>query len=399
MVIEEKILHGVCLTAHPTGCKQYTEDEIAFVEDACKGLKGDRYTPFEKKPLKVLVLGCSTGYGLSTRIVQAFANGSDTLGVSYERSPKANKSATPGWYNIQVFEQEAKKRGLYAKTLNGDAFSFEMKEQVANLIKTEMGGHVDLVVYSLASPVRLDPTDGKVYKSVLKPIGEEYSNLTLNVSTGMLEKVTIAPATEEQVEATVKVMGGEDWALWIDYLLKENCLAHGAKTVAYSYIGPQVTVPIYRHGTIGQAKAHLEHTIPQLNEKLAAIDGKAFVSVNKALITRASAVIPVVPLYTAILYRVMKEKGLHEDCIDQMYRLYHDKFANETVESDGLIHMDDFEMREDVQQEIEDIWTRLKEGELFTEGNLEEFKTYYSHLHGFGYPQVDYTQDVNPLEV
>ncbi len=397
MIVKEKIIKNVCLTAHPTGCREYVENEISFVKSAMQGEKGEIYKPITEKYKNVLVLGCSTGYGLSSRIVNAFAMKSNTIGVSYERAPSETKCATPGWYNNEVFDQLAKEENLYSKTINGDAFSFEIKAEVVNTIKKDLG-KIDLVVYSVASPMRIDPVTKEVYKSVLKTTEADYANFNVNLKTEMVEKVNLTTATEDQINDTIKVMGSEDWKLWIEYLVKNNCLSENCKTIAYSYIGPKITYPIYREGTIGKAKEDLEKGVPVINEMLNSLNGKAFVSVNKALVTRASAVIPIVPLYIALLYDVMKRKNVHENCIEQIYRLFSDKLPNSKMDEEGRIRLDDFEMRDDIQNEIEELWKTLKEGEKLEIGDLKTFKTDYSHLHGFGYKNIDYSKDVDLLK-
>jgi len=394
MVVKEKIIKNVCLSAHPLGCREYVQNEINFVKAAKKGEKGDLYKSLEDEEKNVLVLGCSTGYGLSSRIVSAFAKKCNTIGVSYERAPSEKKCATPGWYNNKIFDELATKENVYTKTLNGDAFSFEMKEEVVNTIKKDLG-KIDLVIYSVASPMRIDPVSKESYKSVLKTIESEYSNFNVDLKTGLINEVSLEKATEKQIHDTIKVMGSEDWKLWIDYLLDNDCLNENCTTIAYSYIGPKLTYPIYREGTIGQAKKDLEKGVSLIDEKLKGINGKSYVSVNKALVTRASAVIPIVPLYIALLYDVMKKKGVHENCIEQIYRLFSDKLPSNSLDEEGRIRLDDFEMREDVQNEVEELWKTLKEGEVLSIGDLESFKTDYSHLHGFGYKNIDYSKDVN----
>jgi len=394
MVVKEKIIKNVCLSAHPLGCREYVQNEINFVKAAKKGEKGDLYKSLEDEEKNVLVLGCSTGYGLSSRIVSAFAKKCNTIGVSYERAPSEKKCATPGWYNNKIFDELATKENVYTKTLNGDAFSFEMKEEVVNTIKKDLG-KIDLVIYSVASPMRIDPVSKESYKSVLKTIESEYSNFNVDLKTGLINEVSLEKATEKQIHDTIKVMGSEDWKLWIDYLLDNDCLNENCTTIAYSYIGPKLTYPIYREGTIGQAKKDLEKGVSLIDEKLKGINGKSYVSVNKALVTRASAVIPIVPLYIALLYDVMKKKGVHENCIEQIYRLFSDKLPSNSLDEEGRIRLDDFEMREDVQNEVEELWKTLKEGEVLSIGDLESFKTDYSHLHGFGYKNIDYSKDVD----
>lgn len=400
MIITKKVLRNVTLTAHPLGCRQYVQDQIDWVKKHTKQTDNTRYrvvTP-ETFPKRVLVLGGSTGYGLSSRIVSAFAGGADTLNVSFERAPSATKTATPGWYNTMAFEKQAKEAGLEAESVFGDAFSNETKEKTAQKIRETLK-QVDLVIYSLASPLRTDPATGVTYRSVLKPIGEAFTALSVDMDSPVVKQATIEPAEDGQAEETAKVMGGEDWSLWINFLLKENLLAPNAMTVAYSYIGPKITYPVYREGTIGLAKEHLEGSAKEITKSLQQINGKAFVSVNKALVTRASAVIPVVPLYMALLYQVMKENDLHEGCTEQIYRLFTDRlYANEAVPTDneGRIRLDDWEMKENIQAEVEKRWKLQSEGEPLQKGDLEGVLKEYDQLHGFGFPNIDYSLDVDP---
>lgn len=399
MQIRKKILHNVSLTAHPQGCAKYVYDEIEWVRSAIAGHQ-EKYKPLDvdKAPKRVLILGGSTGYGLATRIVAAFAGKAATLNVSFEREPAEKKTATPGWYDTVVFEREAQKTGLFAQSLNADAFSNATKQSVIKIIKEQLGT-VDLVVYSLASPVRTDPRTYEVYRSVLKPIGEPFTALSVDTSTGMIEEATFEPAEPQQIEQTIKVMGGEDWKLWIEALQQGGCLAENARTIAYSYIGPQITYPIYREGTIGKAKEDLERTAKEITTESGI---EAYISVNKALVTRASAVIPVVPLYISLLYQVMEEKGVHESCIEQMYRLFATRLCTGKeipVDPEGRIRMDDWEMSQDVQQEVIRRWGLQKIGEKLIGGDLETFNRDYDHIHGFGYSGIDYDRDVSPLEI
>jgi enoyl-[acyl-carrier protein] reductase/trans-2-enoyl-CoA reductase (NAD+) len=392
MIIKQKIMRNVSLTAHPKGCASYVHEQFAYL-DSQKG----QYTgkPYAKR---VLVIGGSTGYGLASRMSAAVLGNADTINISFEREPSERKVATPGWYNTKAFEQEAHRRGLYAESLFGDAFSHEMKARTVRLIQEHMK-QVDLVVYSLASPIRIDPDTGDTYTSVLKPIGKTYKALSVDAFSGIVEEAEIAPAEKQQIAETVKVMGGEDWNLWMTELLNQGVLAEGVKTVAYSYIGPEITFPVYREGTIGKAKEHLENTAQELSEKLKIVGGSAYVSVNKALVTRASAVIPVVPLYIALLYDVMKDKGLHEECTEQIFRLFTDRlYTGEAVPTDdqGRIRLDDWEMREDVQEEVLRRWNLQQPGVPMIAGDLEGFRTAYDHIHGFGYPDIDYDADVDP---
>ena len=393
MVITKKVLRNVSLSAHPQGCRRSVEEQIAWVRNT----KDAKYKkPTTLMPKRVLVVGGSTGYGLSSRIVAAFGGGADTINVSFEREPSEKKTATPGWYNTRVFEEHAHNAGLKALSVFGDAFSTEIKEATANLIKEELG-QVDLIVYSLASPLRIDPTSGVTYRSVLRPIGEPFTALSVNLDDPTITKETIEPASGEQVAETVKVMGGEDWKLWIEYLKNKDLLADGATTVAYSYIGPELTYPVYREGTIGKAKEDLEHTARVLSSTL-----NAYVSVNKALVTRASAVIPVVPLYMALLYDVMSKRGVHEQCTEQIWRLFTDRlYTGKEVPTDreGRIRIDDWEMDPEIQAEVTRRWNLQEEGKSLVLGNLSLVQEEYDHIHGFGYDGIDYEADIDPREV
>jgi enoyl-[acyl-carrier protein] reductase/trans-2-enoyl-CoA reductase (NAD+) len=403
MVITQKILRNVSLTAHPAGCRRAVEDQVAWVKAHADTSASSAYPPTGglSMPKRVLVLGGSTGYGLSSRIVAAFGGGADTISVSFEREPSETKTATAGWYNAKAFDACAQREGLKAFSLFADAFLDETKERVADLIEEEFG-HVDLIVYSLASPLRIDRESGVTYRSVLKPIGEPFTALTVGLESDIVGEATIEPAEGDQAEETVKVMGGEDWILWIEYLKARGLLANGCKTVAYSYIGPELTYPVYREGTIGKAKEHLEASAKTLDDMLAPIGGRAFVSVNKALVTRASAVIPIVPLYMALLYRVMKEQGIHEQCTEQIYRLFTTiLYSGKEIptDSEGRLRIDDWEMRSDIQREVERRWRLQRAGEPIKEGDLEGVRSEYDQIHGFGFPDIDYTMDVDPREV
>jgi Uncharacterized paraquat-inducible protein B len=388
MVITPKIRGFICTTAHPDGCVAHVKEQIAYVQSK---------PALENAPKRVLVVGASTGYGLASRIVAAFGGKASTIGVFFEKEPDAKKTASAGWYNSAAFEEEARKAGLYAKSFNGDAFSNEMKQKVVEAIKNDLG-QVDLVVYSLASPRRTDPVTGDVYKSVLKPTGKTFTNKNINTDKKIIETVTIEPATEEEITHTVKVMGGEDWQLWIDALSEAGVLASNFRTVAYSYIGPELTWAIYTDGTIGRAKAHLEETAKAMNARHGA--GTAVVSVNKALVTQASSAIPVVPLYISILYKVMKEKGLHEGCIEQMQRLFADHFCaagGPKLDDKGRIRIDDWEMRDDVQAEVEKIWPQITTETIDTLSDFAGYQQEFYRLFGFGLQGVDYNADVDPV--
>lgn len=403
VVVQRKVIRNIALTAHPVGCARYTRDAIARTRALAAGTASDtRYKQVAPAsfPKRVLVIGGSTGYGLSSRIVAAFAGGADTINISFERMPSETKTATPGWYSSHVFEKEARAAGLKAVSIYGDAFSDEIKTQTVQAIKnTFTGGQVDLVIYSIASPVRTDPKTGTVYQSVLKTLGEPYTSLSLDIPTRKITSVTVPVATEEQAADTVKVMGGEDWMLWMERLKAEGVLASGVRTVAYSYIGPEKTFPIYRNGSIGKAKEHLENTVGVLDPLLADLKGKSYISVNKALVTRASFVIPVVPLYMALLYKVMKERNLHEGCLEQAYRLFTERlYGPEGIQTDekGRIRLDDWEMKPEIQKAVDEAWTLQVEGEEVVAGDVEACIQEYDSLHGFGYDDIDYNEPVDP---
>lgn len=388
MIIEPRMRGFICLTAHPKGCEQNVKNQIAYVKS--KGtIDGAK---------RVLVIGASTGFGLASRITSAFGCHASTIGVFFEKPASEGKTASPGWYNSAAFEQEASKEGLYAKSINGDAFSSEIKQQTIDLIKADLG-QVDLVIYSLASPVRLHPVTGVLHRSVLKPIGATFSNKTVDFHTGNVSQVTIEPANQDDIDNTVVVMGGEDWSMWIDEMKKANVLAEGAMTVAYSYIGPEVTEAVYRKGTIGRAKDHLEATAFEITDNLKDIKGRAYVSVNKALVTQASSAIPVIPLYISLLYKIMKEKGIHEGCIEQMQRLYSERLYSAAIPLDekGRIRIDDWEMRDDVQSKVSELWSQSNTETLVQIGDLAGYKQDFLNLFGFGFEGVDYLADTNEL--
>jgi enoyl-[acyl-carrier protein] reductase/trans-2-enoyl-CoA reductase (NAD+) len=389
MIIQPKVRGFICVTAHPEGCAQHVGQQIEYVRS-----KG----PLTGMPKKVLVLGSSTGYGLSSRIVPAFAGGAATLGVFFERPSDGGKPASAGWYNSCAFEEAAHAQGLYAKSLNGDAFSEEIKARTIALIKEDLG-QVDLVIYSLASPRRTHPKTGVTLSSVLKPIGAPFTASTVDTQKGTVTDITIEPATEQEIADTVAVMGGEDWEMWMDALAAANVLAPGAKTVAYSYIGPDLTWAIYRNGTIGRAKEDLEATSKRLSEKLSAQGGAAYVSVNKALVTQASSAIPVVPLYISLLYKVMKARGLQEGCIEQIERLFSSHLyngASPRVDDHGRIRIDDWEMLPEVQAEVAALWPTVTTENLPLISDIAGYREEFLRLFGFGLPGVDYAADTNP---
>ena len=388
MIVAPKIRGFICTTAHPTGCAKHIADQIAVV----KG-RG----PIANGPKKVLVIGSSTGYGLSSRIAAAFGSNAATIGVFFEKPAEADRCGTTGWYNSAAFENEAKAAGLYARSFNGDAFSDAMKTEVIEAIKKDLG-QVDCIIYSLASPRRTHPKTGEVFKSVLKPIGSaSYTNKNLNTGTGVVNEVTIEPANDDEIAQTVAVMGGEDWEMWIDALLAAGVVAEGTQTVAYSYIGPEVTWPIYKNGTIGRAKEDLERVQRVLDTKLAAIKGKAWVSVNKALVTQASSAIPVVPLYISLLYKVMKAEGTHEDCMEQMDRLFRERLYNVNPQPDeaGRIRVDDWEMAPAVQALVGKRWAEVNTENFAELGDFEGYQSSFLRLFGFGLEGVDYNAEVD----
>ena len=389
MIIEPKIRGFICTTAHPKGCEQNVLEQINYVKAQGK-FPG---------PKNVLVIGASTGYGLASRIAAAFGTQANTIGVFFERPADQRRPASAGWYNTAAFEKFAHAAHLYAKSVNGDAFSNDIKQQTAELIRQDLG-KIDLIIYSLASPRRIHPDTGEIFSSTLKPVGQEFTSKTVDPFSGEVKEVTLPPASEVEVANTVAVMGGDDWERWIDFLAQENLLAEGVKTVAYSYIGPALTHAIYKDGTIGQAKAHLQKTAKKLTHTLEKLHGEAVVSVNKALVTQASAAIPVVPLYISLLFKVMKAKGTHEDCIAQIVRLYQDHLYTQHPhprDAEGLIRIDDWEMDPAVQNAIFEIWEKVNSVNVETLTDIESYRDEFRRLFGFGLEGVDYTVDVDPV--
>ncbi len=386
MIIKQKKRGFICTTAHPIGCKKNIENQINFVKD----------NGVYEGPQNVLVIGCSTGYGLASRISLAFGAGAKTLGVSFEKEPTEKKPASAGWYNNRAFDLACEEAGIYSKTVDADAFSSATKADIVNLIKEDLG-QIDMLVYSLASPKRsLD--DGSSYMSAIKPIGCDFSNKSVNLATNEIIDASFEPASEDEIANTVKVMGGEDWELWVDLLKSEGLLANGFKTMAYSYLGPEVTHPIYMNGTIGQAKKHLKETSDKLSQELASIDGSSFIAINKAVVTQASSAIPVVPLYISILFKVMKDKGLHEDCIMQMHRMFKTYYDGSVIIDDqGYVRMDDWEMRNDVQEAVSQAWTTITTESLANDTDIASFHTDFDNLFGFNVPGIDYDEDVSTV--
>lgn len=381
MIVKPKVKGFICTTAHPKGCEAAVKEQIEYVKSQ----------PKSKGPKKVLVIGSSMGYGLASRIAVTYSCDADTIGIIFDKQGKEKRTATAGWYNTAAFEKFATADGYYAKTLNGDAFSDEIKQETIELIKKDWG-KVDMIIYSVAAPRRNAP-DGVTYRSVLKTIGKEYTNQTIDLLTNEISEVTIPVATAEEVEATVKVMGGEDWKLWMHALKDAGVLADNAVTVAYSYIGPELTHPIYYDGSIGQAKQHLYQSADEITKEISGV--KAYVSVNKAVVTQSSAAIPIVPLYMSLLLKVMKEKNLHEDCIEQMYRMVHDRLCQEEVVTDeqGLIRMDDYEMRPEVQDEVMKLWKEVNKDNIQQLGDIDEYWKEFYQIFGFRIEGIDYEED------
>jgi enoyl-[acyl-carrier protein] reductase/trans-2-enoyl-CoA reductase (NAD+) len=383
MKVERRIRGAVCLSVHPHGCEEYVQEQIRFVTVK---------PPMTRGPRKALIIGASTGYGLATRIAASFGARAETVGVFFERPADGDRTASAGWYNSAFFEEEARTAGLRAWSLNGDAFSEPMKEETLALLKRTTGP-VDLVVYSLAAPRR------GAHTSALRPIGAPYTNKTVNFHNGLVYETTVPPATEEEIDGTVAVMGGEDWRLWIEALQRADLLAPGVMTVAYSYIGSPLMSAIYRKGTIGRAKEHLEATAHSLTAFLAPVGGKALVAVNKAVVTLASAAIPFVPLYIALLYRVMKDRGTHEGCIEQMDRLLRERMYVEgpiPVDEAGRIRLDERELEPEVQQRVRELWAEVTTENISRLADFDGYRNELSRICGFDFPKVDYAADVDP---
>lgn len=389
MIIKPRIRGFICITAHPAGCKANVKKQIEYVTQQGEIASG---------PKKVLVIGASTGYGLAARISAAFGCGADTLGVFFERAGEENKTATAGWYNSAAFEEFAEEKGLYAKSINGDAYSDAVKQKTIEMIKQDLG-QVDLVVYSLAAPRRTHPTTGEVFNSTLKPIGKPLVTRGLNTDKETITDVSLEPASQEEIEGTVAVMGGEDWQMWIDALMEAGVLADGAKTTAFTYLGEQITHDIYWNGSIGEAKKDLDKRVLSIRDKLAAHgNGDARVSVLKAVVTQASSAIPVMPLYLSLLFKVMKEKGTHEGCIEQVYGLFKDSLysASPILDDTGRLRADYKELQPEVQDEVSALWPTVSDENLNQLTDFVGYKTEFMHLFGFGLDGVDYEADVNP---
>lgn len=392
MIIKPKYRGFICTTTHPTGCYKNVEEQIAVTRQ--QGVKKDG-------PKKVLVIGASSGYGLAARITAAFGYGAATLGVFFEKPATERKPGTAGWYNSWAFEQEAHKAGLYARSINGDAFSNEVREKAIEMIKADLG-EVDLVIYSLASPVRKLPDTGELKRSALKPIGEVYRSTAIDTNKDQIIEAEVEPATEEEIADTIQVMGGEDWELWMQALDQAGVLAKGVKTAAFSYIGTEITWPIYWHGALGKAKEDLDRAAAELNRQLSEkYGGTANVAVLKSVVTQASAAIPVMPLYIALVYKVMKDQGLHEGTIEQLNRLYRTQLYREDgqgmdLDEAGRLRLDDWELRDDVQEACKQLWAKVNNNNLFELTDYAGYKHDFLKLFGFERADVDYDADVSP---
>ncbi len=390
MIIKPRIRGFICTTAHPVGCAALIDEQIRYAKS-----RG----PLAGGPRNVLVLGGSGGYGLASRIVAGFGAGARTLCLSFEKEPAEDRTASAGWYNNRAFDRIASAAGLYARSLNADAFADATKAQVADIVRTDMG-KIDLLVYSLASPVRMDPDTGVLHRSVIKPVGRNVVSKTVSVDKGVVSEVDLAPATDDEIAATVKVMGGEDWERWIAHLQREGLLAAGFKTVSYTYIGTELTWPIYWEATLGKAKEDLDRAAGTIRQALAPLGGDARVAVLKAVVTQASSAIPVVPLYASILFSVMKEMSLHEDCIRQIDRLFRTRLygaASPPLDDVGRVRVDDWELRDDVQVEVKRRWAAIDTGNVMALSDLAGFRRDFLRIFGFEADGVDYDAEVSPL--
>ena len=388
MIIKPKIRGFICTTTHPVGCEANVREQIAYVKAQGKLKDG---------PKRVLVIGASTGYGLASRINAAFGSDAATIGVFFEKPGSEAKTGSAGWYNAAAFDKAAKEEGLYSKSVNGDAFSNECRDTVIKLIKEDLG-QIDLVVYSLASPVRKMPDSGELVRSALKPIGEPYQSTALDTNKDKLVSAVVEPANEQEIADTIKVMGGQDWELWINALVDAGALADNAKSVAYSYIGTELTWPIYWHGTLGKAKEDLDRAAQAIDTKLKAKGGSANVAVLKSVVTQASAAIPVMPLYISIVFKIMKEQGIHEGCIEQIQRLFATKMYNDqtpSTDDKNRLRLDDWELRDEVQKTCGEIWKQLNDDNIYQLTDYQSYKEEFLRLFGFGLKGVDYDADVS----
>ena len=389
MVIKPRVRGFLCLTAHPVGCEENVRRQIDYVK--AKGR-------VDHGPKKVLVIGASTGYGLASRITAAFGFGADTLGIFLEREGTEKKPATAGWYNSAAFHKSAESAGRYARSINGDAFSDEVKQQTIDIVNQDLG-QVDLVVYSLAAPRRQHPKSGEIYRSTLKPIGKPLTARSINTDKEVIQEITLEAATQEDIDNTVAVMGGEDWEMWIDALDEAGVLAEGSKTTAYTYLGEQLTRDIYWHGTIGAAKKDLDKRVIDIRERLATSGGDARVSVLRAVVTQASAAIPMMPLYLSLLFKVMKEDGSHEGCIEQIDRLFRERLYSDSPPTDdeGRLRVDELELGTETQEKVDALWSRVNDDNIDELTDFSGYKSEFLRLFGFGINGVDYDADVNPV--
>ncbi|WP_354624688.1 enoyl-ACP reductase FabV [Psychromonas sp. MME2] len=392
MIIKPKIRGFICTTTHPVGCEKNIQTQIEYTKQQGKIANG---------PKRVLVIGSSAGYGMSSRIAAAYGSDAATIGVFFEKPATDKKPGSAGWYNSAAFEKQAKADGLYAKSVNGDAFSHEVKAKVIELIKADLG-QIDAVIYSVAAPVRKLPDTGEIVRSSLKPIGETYVSTAIDTNKDCIIEASVEPATAEEVANTVTVMGGQDWELWLNALAEAGVLAEGVKTVAYSYIGTELTWPIYWDGALGQAKVDLDRAATAIQAQLASLQGEAYVAVQKSVVTQASSAIPVMPLYISMVFKIMKEKGLHEGCMEQIYRLFNTRLYREdshAAETDDMrrLRLDDWELRDDVQQACKDLWPQITTENLFELTDYKEYKEEFLQLFGFGVDGVDYDADVDTL--
>ena len=388
MIIKPRVRGFICVTTHPVGCEANVKNQIDYVK--AQG-------PIAGGPKRVLVLGASTGYGLAARISAAFGCGAQTLGVFFERPAEAAKAGTPGWYNSAAFHRAAEAGGLYAKSINGDAFSDEIKQKTIAAIKADLG-QVDQVIYSLAAPRRTHPKTGQVFNSTLKPIGHAVNLRGLDTDREVVKESVLEPATQAEIDATVAVMGGEDWQMWIDALHEAGVLAEGAKTTAFTYLGEKLTHDIYWNGSIGEAKKDLDHKVIGMREQLADLGGDARVSVLKAVVTQASSAIPIMPLYLSLLFKVMKEQGSHEGCIEQVYGLYKDSLYNSepVIDEEGRLRADYKELQPQVQDRVKQLWDQVTSENLYEMTDFVGYKQEFLRLFGFEIPGVDYEADVDP---
>ncbi|MBA5762551.1 trans-2-enoyl-CoA reductase family protein [Vibrio sp. 404] len=391
MIIKPRIRGFICTTTHPVGCEANVKEQIAYTK--AQG-------PIKNAPKRVLVIGSSSGYGLSSRIAAAFGGGASTIGVFFEKEGTEKKTGTAGFYNAAAFDKLAGEAGLYAKSLNGDAFSNEAKQKAIDLIKQDLG-QVDMVVYSLASPVRKMPESGELIRSALKPIGQTYTATAVDTNKDVIIEASVEPATEQEIQDTITVMGGEDWELWVNALAEAGVLADGCKTVAYSYIGTELTWPIYWDGALGKAKMDLDRAASALNDKLAVHGGTANVAVLKSVVTQASSAIPVMPLYIAMVFKKMREEGVHEGCMEQIFRMFSQRLYQEDgsapeVDDYNRLRLDDWELREDIQQHCRNLWPQITSENLKELTDYVEYKEEFLKLFGFGVDGVDYEAEANP---